>query len=215
VIRLIRRPRDLRVRTAAGLFSGMAAIDAAQGLAAVVDNGVVRLIDLRTGAAVGHLPGNSATYVAFGGPRLLVQAKDGSLEVWNARGTARQRVIAGDQTYGRFNPVPDAGGGLVLRQRSDGSVALADLSSGTTLATLPAPASASLGLRIGLAFSPDSQNLISVVQTISGNTLEIIERAIGAQTLVHAACVTAGRNLTRAEWRSFVGTSPPGNLACR
>jgi hypothetical protein len=135
--------------------------------------------------------------------------------VWNAEGTTRQRVLAGDQSYDPYYPVADPAGNLVARQRANGSVTLADLSSGAVLATLAAPVSPSLGLRIGLAFAPGGQALVTVVQTVAGYTPQIIERLLGPQALVRSACATAGRSLTPGEWRTFVGTTPPSSLACR
>ena len=211
----IHGPRDLTGTTAPALQAGMAAIDAGAGLAAIVDNGVARLIRLPSGTPAGRLPGTDAEYVAFAGSHLLVQRTDGTLEVWNTAGTTRQRVLAGDQSYDPYYPVADPTGNLVARQRANGSVTLADLSSGAVLATLAAPVSPSLGLRIGLAFAPGGQALVTVVQTVAGYTPQIIERLLGPRALVRSACATAGRSLTPGEWRTFVGTTPPSDLACR
>jgi hypothetical protein len=214
VERRIPGPHDLSVNTAQSLSDGMAAIDSGRGLVAIIDNGVARISDAGSGALVARLPGAKA-FVAFSGPRLLVQRADGRLEVWNARGSERQRVLLGDQSYGVFFPVADSRGELVARQRSDSSVVITDLGSGASLATIPAPAPASLGLKLGLTFSPDGGALVTVVQTIEGTTPKILERGISDQALVHAACAAAGRNLTPAEWRTFVGTRAPGDLRCR
>jgi hypothetical protein len=94
-------------------------------------------------------------------------------------------------------------------------VVLVDLATGTTLATLPSPVSASLGLRIGVAFSPVGSELVEIVQTVAGKTPLIIRRDISARGLVRAACRTAGRGITAAEWRAYVGTKPPDDLSCR
>jgi len=39
--------------------------------------------------------------------------------------------------------------------------------------------------------------------------------ALGLDDWREAACEWAGRSLTAAEWRQFVGTDPPDDLACR
>ncbi len=206
-------PRDL-AGGATQLYTGQAAIDPDARLVAIVDGGAVRVTDLRS-RRVTRIPGTDAAYVAFAGGRLLVQRQDGALEVWNARGSARRRSTAGDRSYGGFVPVPDPAGDLVARQRSDGSTTIVDLASGATLGTIPAPAPPSLGLRLGLAFSPDGATLVTIVQAVGSSQSLILRHRIGDRDLLDAGCEAGGRDLTRSEWRTFVGSDPPGDLSCR
>jgi hypothetical protein len=94
-------------------------------------------------------------------------------------------------------------------------VTIADLVSGTTLVTLPAPAPPSLGLKIGLAFSPNGHSLVTVLQTLTTSASEIIQHDLGAGALLRAACAAAGRSLTAADWRTYVGSTPSSDLTCR
>jgi len=212
--RRIRGPRDLAQSTYA-LDPGTAAIGVRAGLIAIVDNGRTYLYDLSSRTTVKHLPGRDASSVAFAGDRLLVQRSDGSLEVWARRGDVLDRTLAGDESYGNLYPVTDRDGHLVARQRSDGSTTIADLDSGATLATVAAPAPPSLGLKIGRAFSPGGRSLVRVVQTLATNASEIVEHDLSAGTGLRAACTAAGRILTAADWRRYVGSTPPNDLTCR
>jgi hypothetical protein len=182
--------------TAVPLFAGEAAIDSATGLVALDDNNTVHLVDSLDRRSLGVAAGRnfapvsnlvSLGGVAFAGSRLLVERDDGSLEVWNVRGTVRQRVIGGDASYAPFPPVADSTGELVARQRTDGTTVLDDIASGATLATLPAPDSTDLGLRIGLVFTPGGRSLVTVVQTVSGATPFIIQRPLDVPTLSHGS----------------------------
>lgn len=207
-------PRDLAQKTAY-LTPGMAAVDTRDGRVAIIDNGRTYLYDLSSRSIVGHLAGTNASYLAFAGDRLLVQRSDGNVEIWDQRGAALERTLPADQSYAGFYPVTDAGGHLVARQRSDGSTTIADLDSGATLATLPAPASPQLGLKIGSAFGPDGQHLVTVLETLTTNGSWIIQYDLRPATLVRAACSAAGRNLTAADWRAYVGSTSPSDLSCR
>jgi WD40 repeat protein len=167
----------------------------------------------QTGRVLGSIRRSDIRSLTYAGSRLLVQLGDGRLEVWDARGHGLERTIPGDQSF--VPPtVGSANGALMARQRTDGSVVLTDLTTGSTLATFPAPADPALGLRIGLAFSPSGSSLIETVQTIAGTGPKLIERDISAGALVAAACRAAGGALTAAQWEAFVGTGAPSNLAC-
>jgi hypothetical protein len=214
-------PRDL---ASVGLFArqGNAAIDPGDGLVAIVDRplngpqlawGAVIVRTAKDGRLVGSIQRSSINSIAYAGSRLLVQLGDGRLEVWSANGLHLERTIPGDQSF--VPPmVGSPNGALVARQRADGSVVLADLQTGSTLATIPAPADPALGLRIGLGFSPTGTALVETVQTIAGTAPKLIERDVSSGALVAAACRAAGGALTAAQWEAFVGTAAPPNLAC-
>ncbi len=215
-------PRDLA--TSVGLLprQGDAAIDAGDGLVATVDRplngpqlawGAVTVRAAKGGRVVGSIQRSSITAIAYAGSRLLVQLGDGRLEVWSANALYLERTTPGDQSF--VPPmVGSANGALVARQRADGSVVLADLQTGSTLATIPAPADPALGLRIGLGFSPTGTELVETVQTIAGTAPKLIERDVSSGALVAAACRAAGGALKPAQWEAFVGTAAPSNLAC-
>jgi hypothetical protein len=191
-----------------------AAVNNTGDLVAIVINGSVTVTDLSDGTVVGTVPGPDASWVTYSGRRLLVQRTDGRLEVWDARGSTRERVLPGDESHS-WPPVANEQGTAVARQRSNGSIVLADLDTSATLATFPSP-SGSDALKTGIAFTPDGGRLVTVTESAGGpSNAQLIWRAISDDDIVRTACATAGRNLTAAEWQTFVGTSPPRDLSCR
>ncbi len=214
VIQTVRGPRNFAAVEGAA-YAGTPAIDPADGLVALDDGGSVLVVDVSSGRVIARHDGIGAMFVSYSGSRLLLQTSAGDLEVWNARGTSLERVIPGDESYSVFPPIGDPAGDRVARQRSDGTVVILDLNSGTTLATIPSPLPPSDGLKIGLAFSPDGSHLVSIIQSLTFNSSEIVDRDLSVPTLIRSACTTAGRSLTASDWRTYVGGALPGDLACR
>jgi DNA-binding beta-propeller fold protein YncE len=136
------------------------------------------------------------------------------LEVWDERGQTRERVFPGDESY-VLSPVANQQGTVVARRRQNGSIVLSDLDSGTVLATIP-PSGGPYVFKTGIAFSPDGTQLITASEMESGGVDGglLIQRQISDEALVRAACATAGRDLTPAEWQTFVGAKVPNDLAC-
>jgi WD40 repeat protein len=192
-----------------------AAVNSGDGLVAIVINGSVAVTDLRDGTVVGTVAGSDASRVTYSGRRLLVQRTNGRLEVWDARGSARERVLPGDESYSWWPPVANQQGTAVARPRTNGSIVLTDLDTGATLATFPSP-SGSDALKTGIAFTPDGGRLVTVTESAGKpSDAMLIWRDISDDDIVRTACATAGRDLTAAEWQTFVGTRPPGDLTCR
>jgi hypothetical protein len=93
------------------------------------------------------------------------------------------------------------------------TIEVSDLTTGATLATLATPGR--FGRKTGVAFSPDGRRLITVTAPGAETVSYLAQRDISDAALFRSACATAGRDLTAAEWRSFVGTAPPADLTCR
>ena len=200
-------PPDL----AFGYVLAAAAVHSSPDLVATRDyKGKVTVIDPDHGRIIGRIPGNDVRYVTFSGDRLLVQRTSGDIEVWNDLGSVRQRVLPGDASY-TWPPVGNQQGTLVARERSDGSIEVDDLGTGTILDNFPSPDG--LGaVKTGIAFTPGGTHLVTVTEVPDG--AELVDRDIAGFALVHAACRAASRNLSPSEWRTFVGTSPPSDLTC-
>jgi WD40 repeat protein len=192
-----------------------AAVGSSPDLVATVDLGSATVVDPHSGRIVSRLPGADVSWLAFAGSRLLVQRRGGDLEVWDARGTTLQRSIPGDPSYS-WPPVGNPQGTLVARPRGEGEIVLDDLDTGAVLATFPSPMTGTY-VKTGVAFAPDGRQLVTVTENSTGepDPAEVIQRDVSSETLVRSACAAAGRDLTPAEWRSFVGTAPPADLACR
>lgn len=191
-----------------------AAIHTNPELVASVIEGRVVVRALPGDRIVSSIPDTDAEWVAYAGSSLLIQLKEGNLEVWDERGTQHMHTLPGDPSY-VFPPVGNAQDTLVARRRSNGSTVVNDLESGTTLAVLPSLDP--LGnLRVGVAFGPDGTQIVTITDPERyRQPAALVQRDLSLQNLVQSACRTAGRSLTSAEWRAFVGTSPPVNLSCR
>jgi WD40 repeat protein len=174
--------------------------------------GPVSVVDVRTGARTGFVEGTDIQYVTFAGGHLLVQRDSGVLEVWNESGTALVRLIKGD-TNDVWEPIGSANGALIARQRSDSTVVLVDLATGTALTTLP-PGDIPPGSRTSLAFDPNGRYLVTVTEAGEIAAAELVYRNVSDEHLVQTACRTAGRDLTPSEWTALVGTVPPDDLQC-
>jgi WD40 repeat protein len=188
-------------------------INSANNLVALVGRNSVSIIDPYRRHVIGEIAENNVTAVAFAGNLLLVQRGNGSLEVWDDRGRRRELTISGDTSY-IWPPVPNRQGTLVARQRSDSTIVLEDLRTGSALDTFSE--SSDLGaLKTGIAFSPNGDNLITVTDGPGLGDGKLSERPVAGDDLVRAACIAAGSGLSLAEWRTFVGSAPPKTLACQ
>jgi hypothetical protein len=197
----------------AGETLSRAAISASPELLAVLVEGEVVIEALPEREVLKRIGGDYIE-VAFSGDRLLLQRRDGRLEVWDKRGNDLQRTLPGDENF-VWQPIASPDGTLVARRSTDGTIALDDLETGARLATL-ATRGNSVFYRTGIAFSPDGSRLVAVSEvpdTYKQGELTI--RSISDQNLIMAACRAAGRDLTRAEWDTFVGgIDPPADLFC-
>jgi WD40 repeat protein len=191
-----------------------AAVSSSAGLVAMIDNGAARVIDPADGHTVSRIPGSTSSWVTFSGSHLLVQRKDGSLEIWNARGTALDRTLPAELVYGP--PVGNEQGTLIARPQANGSIELDDQDSGTVVDTIP-PVSTASWAKPGVAFTPDGDDLIIVASGVgsAADSAELIDVAISGRALTDAACAAAGGALSPSEWRAFVGGDLPADLACR
>ncbi|MGH3916791.1 MAG: TIR domain-containing protein [Pseudonocardiaceae bacterium] len=189
-----------------------AAVNTTSDLVAVADDKALKVLDAHTGTVRGTMPATGVRHVSFTGSRLLVQRDTGELEVWDERATIRQRVIAGDPEF-IWPPVTSSQGSLVARPRSDSSIVLADLDTGAVLTTLT-PSVSVPGLRVGVAFSADGAQLVTVTEGDDSDQGLVVHRDISDEALVRTACATAGRDLTATEWQTLVGTDPPNDLSC-
>lgn len=217
VVRSIRGPSDFK----SGIFSEYgAAIDPTGARAAVLayipnaagvnEASTVRVIDVSTGTTRA-VAGGSASGVAFAADQLLIRRPTGTLEVWDAAGRHRRRVLGGEQSYVK-GPVASADGSLAAEQRSDGVVVVTDLRAGAVLASIQLPAAP----RSGLAFAPDGHRLITVSEPAGriGDRGQLQQWNLSPAGWAKAACTAAGRQVTAAEWRQYIGSNPPGSMAC-
>jgi len=169
-------------------------------------------VDVLTGRA--HVVGaGGADAAVFAGGELFVQRATGTLEIWNAAATRRLRTLPGSGGYTSTLAVSPSGT-LLARLRDDGTASVTDVATGEELATftLPTPRNSTAvdpWNATTLAFTPDGQDLLTAT---SGGVMT--EWDLSPASLIRSACTAAGRNLTAAEWREYVQSTPPANLSC-
>ncbi|MFC3895195.1 hypothetical protein ACFOWZ_27240 [Lentzea rhizosphaerae] len=178
-------------------------------LVAVADEKSISVRDVPTGKVIGEITRSGVRYLAFVPGRLLVQLESGELEIWDERLTGRQSTIAGDAGF-IWRPISN--GTLVARARADNAITLADLATGSVLASIPGDSAR----RVGIGFSGDGTRMLTLTESRDSGPATAVLRDISDDTLVRAACSTAGRDLTADEWRALVGTdSVPDDLRCQ
>src|SRR5947209_12768640 len=107
------------------------------------------------------LPGNVSDRVAFDSEQLLIQRRDGPLQIWDPDATRLVKTIAG--SAGTASGPVVGQNGLAAETSSDGSAVVIDLNSGVTLGSFRPPAgpyfySTSIGM------SPDGSSLVTVTE---------------------------------------------------
>ncbi|WP_248958624.1 WD40 repeat domain-containing protein [Sphaerisporangium perillae] len=215
ILRRVPGPADMAPVSGgtSSLPQGYAAVDAGTAHAAVIDpdGGKVSVIDITTGH-IRAIGGDEATGVAFVEDRLLIQRRDGTLEVWNSPGSTRVGTLRGlsDSVTG---PVVN-GAGTFAETDSEGTAKLFDYPSGYQLGTLPVPK----GLKpnsIGLEFSADGKKLVTATEAAGLAGVGVVaEWQIDHDAWLRTACDSAGRDITAAQWRQYMSTSAPSDLRC-
>jgi hypothetical protein len=191
-----------------------AAIDPERDLSAIAFHDRVTVTDLGSGDVVARIRSPGISSLGFAGPYLLVGVAGGDLQVWRSDGSQRVRTIPGDGTF-TAGSVGNAPGTMVARQRSDGSIALIDLETGTTFDTLPSQSAFGV-YRTGMTFTPDGTSLVTVVEGYEDERpARLIRYDFSDAALVSRACRAAGRTMSRAEWQRYVGHELPDEFACR
>lgn len=221
VLRRLNGPKDM-ARDSLDLHRNDAALDPKADHAAVIDiNGIDGLIDpdttriVVTDTVTGHsrtLPGKDAMGIAYAKDRLLIQRRNGNLEMWTASGDRRVGMFEGmaDSDVG-----PVVGADDFVAEASREAVRLIDLRSGQALGTLTVPpALRDDSTGTGLAFSADGSTLVTATEAGAAATGILIDWKLTPSSWIHTACTTAGRNLTPALWRQYVGTHSPSKLHC-
>ncbi|MDP9334234.1 MAG: toll/interleukin-1 receptor domain-containing protein [Actinomycetota bacterium] len=185
-------------------------------LAVAGTDDVIRLWDVRTGAERWHSAHTEATIddLAFApdGSR-FVSASDGNVQVWDAK-TGRQLSPPLPAGSGQLHGITISSDGTMLAIIStNGELTLRDLVDyqqiGPRLiadSDAPArPASFGSGPGTGLAeFLPDDTTLVTT-SPLDGH---VYLWDISPASWEHKACQLAGRNLTRDEWRQYLGDRP-------
>ncbi|PWI20200.1 hypothetical protein DI272_43115 [Streptomyces sp. Act143] len=174
-------------------------------------------VDLRTGRAV-PFSGGPAHRVSYGGGYLAVGRGDGSVDLFDVLGTRPLRTIPqGRQANGNYFAL-DRHGTLLAQYRDDGTVMLTDPRDGQPLGALPL-SPPFLATKTSLQFTPDGKRLVVFLEKSppedSAEAPGVLQQwDMTPASWTAAACRTAGRNLSPAEWRRYAGPRTPGDLRC-
>jgi WD40 repeat protein len=177
----------------------------------------LRMVDVGAHRSYPVGSGRAMDY-ALSSSHLIVTRPSGALEVWSPDGTTLQYTIAQDASYtatgAAEQTAPATRGPLLVQERSDSTFAVTDLDSRAVLGSLALPV-ATAGRKTSLTFAADGR-MISVTEadpSAGDNGLLIVWNMTPAGW-VHAACASAGRRLTAAEWTRFVGAGRHADLTC-
>ena len=206
------------IRPNAGLYQRQAAVSPSGTRAAVIDQSdqEVYVINLRT-RRIWQVPGVRAYELAYSGSHLVLQRENGGIDLRDADGT---RVIRSVQAgtpwnYGNIAVSPGpAGQVLVAGERADGRGVLADLGSGHLLGVFPIT-KASPYQQTTMAFTPGGRSLVTVTEGNSRTDDGVLTQlSLAPAEWVKVACATSGHNLTPADWRTYISSTPPSELGC-
>ncbi|MFD3554445.1 WD40 repeat domain-containing protein [Streptomyces goshikiensis] len=226
VLRQIAGPRDMSptVNGTEAASQGEAALDRLAAHAALIKYGIasdhaeIRVVDAATGSY--HvIDGTDFQGVAYTEDQLLVQRRRGDLEVWSPDGTRRLGTLKGTPGTA-VGPV--VGKGLIAAiPGNENTVQLLDRPSGDVLGTLSIPAGPK-SISTGLAFSTDGTRLVAATEfrraegdtdTVDGMG-RLISWRLDPDSWISAACSSAGRELTPALWKQYLGSDTPSSLRC-
>jgi DNA-binding beta-propeller fold protein YncE len=206
------------IRPNAGLYQRQAAVSPDGTRAAVIDqsNQEVYIVNLTT-RRIWRVPGIRAYELAYSGSRLVLQRENGDIDL---RTTDGARVIQSVQAgtpwnYGNIAAGPGpAGQVLIAGERADGRGILADLGSGHLLGVFPI-AKASPYQQTTMAFTPGGRSLVTVTEGNSHSDDGVLTQlSLVPAQWIRVACTTSGHNLTPADWRRYISSTPPSRLGC-
>ena len=184
------------------------------GLAAFAQDQTVTIVDPISHTSRTHTMANTVTAVTIAATRVLIRTTSGATEVWNSTLTAQERVIP-TETSDYWAPVASPTGDMIAQLRSDSTVRLTDVATGTELATFRAASTP--GLRVGIGFTSDGNTIVTATEAgaygVTGNGV-LVSRLISADELIRIVCETAGRDLTNADWSQAVDAPAPTSLTC-
>jgi hypothetical protein len=170
-------------------------------------------VDIASGRLIAQLSGLSGA--AYDGESRLHVFQDGM--EWSVDRESGE-LVSPHPADVEFSPPPvlSADGQVAVTGGQTGTVSLLSLDGrGTVFGRIVVPVEAH---RFAVsAFTPDGTALITAIQSMAElNRSATVRRLdLRREAWVASACALAGRDLTADEWRSYVGTEPPGDLRCR
>jgi len=161
-----------------------------------------RVWDAKTGAELLALSSHTSRVNQAiwngGGSRILTASSDGTARVWDAKTGAELLTLSG-HTGGVNQAVWNEDETHILTASADGTARVWDAETGTELFTLSGHTSAVLQA----AWSSDESRIMTASR--DGTVRQWFAQM---EDLLVVACQRAPRNMTRGEWRRFMGDEP-------
>ena len=175
---------------------------------AIATTSGVRVFDVDTGTEVASIDGRpDLRGVYFVTDDLIAIASlGGELTVHDVATLATVRTLNGSRGFVQ-DVQPTADGSLIAADGGDRSVQLIDVASGTPIG---GPIPVADNEWNGFAFQPNGREL--AVGGGSNDGIAIWD--LDPQDWVDAACLMAGRDLTKAEWDTYLGTLGDYHATC-
>lgn len=182
-----------------------AAVSSAGTLVAMLSEGSITIFDIAKRKTINIL-GSDVKNIAYAGTHLIVQRRDGALELWTQDGRSLQIAVGGDSSFMNADYASAVSSSLIVREKADGSVVLF-APTGEQLAVLdPVRIGSEVEEKTGITLAPDGHHLITVTEGPSdGSNGLLVERDLSVENLIATACTRAGRDLNAVEWRQLVG----------
>jgi len=160
------------------------------------------------------VPGENVLDVGLG-DNVLIQRRNGTLEVWGQGADQPARSITQDAGFmpagNRTKSHPVISRSMIAQRRSDGLVVVTAADSGRQLGAVDLPPGRAAE-KTSFAFLPNASELISVTE---GDEDGLYTRwTLTPDTWTATACRTAARDITTAEWQQFADTVPRPDHIC-
>jgi len=170
---------------------------------------IYKVDDSQTQFVLHENSGISILALDFGeGDKLLASGDEqGNVLVWDFMSRTMLNNLRGHQariTQVRFSP----DGRILASSSTDGSVRMWETDN---LNTQPIVLSANAGFIFCIAFSPDSERIL----TGSRDEDRLVLSPTRTETMVEGICNTIDRNFSEEEWNTYIGTDIPYEQTCK
>ncbi|MFH8899125.1 toll/interleukin-1 receptor domain-containing protein [Streptomyces coeruleorubidus] len=199
---------------------GLASVLSEDGRIAVIARpaGGLSVRDTNTGSLHQSVPSTAGRFLSLAlaskSGHLFLVGEDESLTAWD---TDRRQILWRSDNAGAWHVAASTDGQTLVTLSTDGAVTQWDPLTGDKIGrfTVPAPdrslsgGADGIGAQTNIMLSPAGDLLWTATE--GGR---IIKWHMSVEAWRRTACRTAGRDLTKTEWRRYMASSPPEDLDC-